>query len=177
MSRKADTIAKVAKETSKIVDGKLEQCTAKSKSTGNRCNRRPQPGQSVCYFHGANGGRPIEHGMYSKQLPKDVAEIRTQLLNNEKELLDTKPIIATLKARLDKADKLGINDLADIADKLTKIIERYHKVDIATKQGIPKENVSILINRIIHILTLELGTDQASKVIEKIRSSKNEIIP
>jgi hypothetical protein len=35
-----------------------KRCTAKSRQTGEQCRRWASPGFSVCYFHGARGGRP-----------------------------------------------------------------------------------------------------------------------
>lgn len=44
------------------------RCTAKSKTTGNRCTKTVVPGRAVCRYHGGLGGRPIKHGRYSKSL-------------------------------------------------------------------------------------------------------------
>ena len=48
----------------------MPQCTAKAKSTGQRCGRDAVTGYNVCYVHGANpknrGGGQIKHGLYAK---------------------------------------------------------------------------------------------------------------
>jgi hypothetical protein len=46
------------------------QCTATSKTTGERCKQQALPGHSVCHYHGARGGAPtgnlngLVHGAY-----------------------------------------------------------------------------------------------------------------
>ena len=47
------------------------RCTAKAKSSGERCKKWANNGWNVCRFHGAGskskpGGRPIEHGRYAE---------------------------------------------------------------------------------------------------------------
>lgn len=49
------------------------QCTATSKRTLNRCRAPAVTGWKVCRFHGARGGRPAIHGLYSK---RSIAERR-----------------------------------------------------------------------------------------------------
>lgn len=56
-----------------------QQCKAIAKSTGERCKNPAVKGYNVCRMHGAGspkkgraGGRPIEHGLYSKYLPSDI---------------------------------------------------------------------------------------------------------
>jgi len=52
------------------------QCTAKSKQTGQRCKRPASPGKTVCYYHGGAKGSgaqkknisAVKHGFYSSVL-------------------------------------------------------------------------------------------------------------
>jgi hypothetical protein len=47
-----------------------KQCKAKTR-LGDRCRRAATPGFDVCYMHGARGGRPVEHALYSRSVPPD----------------------------------------------------------------------------------------------------------
>ena len=44
-----------------------DRCTAKSKSTGKRCQKTKAPGKQQCLHHGGHplAGRPSKHGLYS----------------------------------------------------------------------------------------------------------------
>ena len=45
-----------------LLFGESAQCRATSRRTGERCRRRTSRTSSVCYFHGAGGGRPRADG-------------------------------------------------------------------------------------------------------------------
>ena len=53
------------------------QCTAMSKTTGERCRQPAVPGSSVCHYHGAGGGAPrgnlnrLVHGAYAARVLDD----------------------------------------------------------------------------------------------------------
>lgn len=67
-----------------IAEGRVAQCTAISKKTGERCSRAARKGYAVCSAHGAGtskreklgirraAGRPIIHGLYSKKLTPEL---------------------------------------------------------------------------------------------------------
>ena len=155
-----------------------KQCKAKSKRSGNQCNNQAMYNKNVCRMHGGKAGRPPTHGLTSKELPAKVAEQRKVLLDNKEQLLDLEPLIATLKAKLDdKQDTIDLELLSKVIDTTSKVIERHHKIEAVLKQGIPKEQVSMLINRIVLILNEHLGHEEAKKIIEKIRQANNAVIP
>ena len=68
-----------------IAEGRAKQCTAHTKS-GKQCARVARDGYDVCSSHGAGTtkreienvrrkpGRPIETGLYARELPVDLAE-------------------------------------------------------------------------------------------------------
>ena len=59
----------------------VKRCTAMSKQRGQRCKQKCVVGYDVCYYHGAGGGRPLIHGMYSVKGTQTVQErIRLTLL-------------------------------------------------------------------------------------------------
>ncbi len=62
------------------------RCTAKAKSTGNRCGSPAVKGWNVCRMHGARGGAPegkrngnYRHGARTKEMMADMAVM--QVLN------------------------------------------------------------------------------------------------
>jgi len=69
-----------------VARGRSQQCKAKAKSTGRRCENPVTPGYAVCRFHGANpknkGGNPniAEHNKrHSAKIKKQAAERRAQI--------------------------------------------------------------------------------------------------
>ena len=57
------------------------RCTATSKRTGEPCKAPAVRGWTVCRFHGARGGAPKKHGLYTKQAIADrrlIAELMRQ---------------------------------------------------------------------------------------------------
>lgn len=74
----------------------MAQCTARSKTTGERCKRLAVTGSTVCRVHGAGGGAPVKHGRYSKYLPKQLATRYKQMLR-ERSLLDGTDHLALLE--------------------------------------------------------------------------------
>lgn len=87
----------------------MSQCTATSKTTGQRCRRAAMRGKTVCYMHGgktpAGMASPhFRHGRYSKVLPDRLAGRYQQALQDP-ELLALRDEIALVDAR--KAELLG----------------------------------------------------------------------
>jgi hypothetical protein len=64
------------------------RCTAKSKTTGERCRQAAMPGCNVCYYHGGRGGAPkgnlnhLIHGAYvNRTLSEEEQRIRSAFLD------------------------------------------------------------------------------------------------
>lgn len=81
-----------------------QQCTAKSKQTGERCKLPPTPGRNVCRFHGGKtlqglAAPGLKHGRYSKYLPARLLEIYQESKDNP-DLLDLSGDISLVDARL-----------------------------------------------------------------------------
>lgn len=68
-----------------------------------RCKNEAEPGYTVCYFHGAGGGRPIVHGRYSKSMGKLRQAYETALADPE--LLNLNEQIAALDAVVQKCQQ------------------------------------------------------------------------
>ena len=64
------------------------QCTAKSKQTGERCKRPATPGMKVCYYHGGAKGtgapkgntNTVKHGFYSNALTGEERDTYHELI-------------------------------------------------------------------------------------------------
>jgi len=80
-------------------------CSARAKSTGNRCRAWAVRGERVCRVHGAGGGRPITHGRYSTALRAVGDAWRDELGSRVVAILrlggDVKGDLALLEAFLD----------------------------------------------------------------------------
>lgn len=80
------------------------RCHAKSKRTGQQCQRPAMKGREVCYHHGGKSLRGIasktfKHGKYSKSIPERLAARYQESLTDE-ELLSIRDDIALVSARL-----------------------------------------------------------------------------
>ena len=82
-----------------------QQCTARSRRTGKRCEAWRVKGSSVCYHHGGATPRGVEagafrHGRYSKSLPDRLASTYQNALTDEQrhELRDE---LAVSRAKVD----------------------------------------------------------------------------
>ena len=82
----------------------MTPCTARSKRTGQPCQRPAMHGKTVCYHHGGKTPRghalpQTTHGRYSKDLPTRLAA-RYQASQTDPDLLNLNAEIALMDARL-----------------------------------------------------------------------------
>lgn len=93
----------------------MAQCTAKSKSTGERCKRPAVKGMTVCRYHG--GKTPVGiaapgfvHGRRSKHMPSRLLELYSEALQDPEQLALTDDIalvdtrISELLRRIDSGE-------------------------------------------------------------------------
>lgn len=127
----------------------MAQCTAKAKSTGERCRRRAVTGYTVCQVHGAGsplqgrpGGRPIEArtgGRYSKYLPARLVS-RFEEMTRDAELLAMRDDIALVDARI--ADLMARVDTGEAGKWWSEMRASYGALSDALRR---KDNESIAI--------------------------------
>ena len=143
----------------------MPQCTAKCKSTGERCRRKAVTGYNVCTVHGVGSpkrvaqgirnrpGQPIKTGKSSKYFKEEVLEkIEDFRKDEDLEKLDFE--IAYLKSLLPRIEDMGEMDLSE-ADKvmmLEKILtsifknmEGREKIIDARRYSIGVEKLKLLI--------------------------------
>ena len=144
-----------------------QQCTAKAKSTGERCQRWAVAGSNVCRLHGSGGdrsraGRPkgypksgggpppkgnhnaLKHGAYSaRMLPEEQDRYEAIKARFEKELGSTD---------LSAADERLIHQLAAVSAKF----------DVALEKGAPPDALTHL-SRLVMDHLRELKATRASK--------------
>lgn len=82
----------------------MPRCKAKSKQTGEQCQKNAVPGYEVCRYHGGATPRGVasanfKHGRYSKYLPKGMLETYQQSLQDAN-LLSLKEEIALIDSRM-----------------------------------------------------------------------------
>lgn len=99
----------------------MNQCTAKSKQSGKRCERAAMHGSNVCYMHGGKSLKGVaspsyKHGKYSTYMPERLRE-RYQEAIADPALLELDHEIALVDSRL--ADLLQRVDTGE-AGKLWK---------------------------------------------------------
>lgn len=111
-----------------------KQCKAKTR-LGDRCRRAATPGFDVCYMHGARGGRPITHALYSKSVPPEWKE-RYEYFKTDPNYLSLKAEIALAQTNMDRflhklIDKTFTSDdrvhLMAHLDQIGKLKEKENK--------------------------------------------------
>ena len=147
------------------------QCTAKSKQTGERCKAPAVRGKDKCRMHG--GATPVKTGLYSKYAKTFLAD-RIEELKDDPALTDLREHIAFMTALL--MDRLEANSqlteetaqgLITIAEKLTKAIERWHKLTYGEKFVLQVEQVQVLVEQIVHIIREEIDDPTAVERVAK----------
>lgn len=126
----------------------MAQCSATSKRTGKRCRGQAVAGSSVCRMHGAKGGAPVLHGIYSKHAPAKIAA-RLQELNEDPELVGSRRHLALLESFiLDRLPKLDAPSSEAVLDAVrlqfrgfTEVVDMFEAAigplaDDGTKQGL-----------------------------------------
>lgn len=160
-----------------------KQCKAKSKRSGERCERWARSGYDVCMMHGAGtkkkpGGAPIKTGLHSKVLKKKLSGKVKKHLKDEKTLLDIKGIIAFKKVlleelvskRLKKGKKLNIatiNNATQILTSITTDIEKYEKIEHGEKH-----TFSVTVLQQAMVIIVQVIDDNVSSEKEKNRIFK-----
>lgn len=148
----------------------MAQCTAKSKRTGERCKANAVTGSDKCYHHG--GATPVKHGLYSKYSKAKLAGLVNELKDNPA-LTDIKEHVALMFALLlkkletmqDEISDDDIHNLSNLAEKTTKAIERWYKVNYGVKYILQVEQVQVLVNQVVHIIREEVGDESIVKRI------------
>ena len=98
----------------------VKQCTATSKHSGKRCKNKCVLGYDVCHYHGARGGRPLIHGVYSKKLVKTFFEAHNEYVAEMNAIS-----ILTSDTRAEMWKMVENEDLS--ADKARNIVSRHTK--------------------------------------------------
>lgn len=120
-----------------MTTGQAQQCTAKSKRTGERCKANAVTGKNVCYHH---GGRSLsgtlaprfKTGKYSKFLPTKLAANYAAALADP-EWLALKDEIALTEARLSEAlEKLTAGETPAL---LSELESAYGRLRVAIDSG------------------------------------------
>ena len=138
----------------------MPQCIARSKRTGERCRNKAVHGYNVCRLHGAKGGRPVKHGMYSNKVNTSLAETYQHLIEETDNLSDLNEDIALLRAMMieelkkepdneeEKRQQIGMS-LRFMKD-IRNTIEL--KEDIESKYMVSIETVQVFLNQLLFVL-------------------------
>ena len=116
------------------------QCTAKTKTTGQRCKAPAVTGSTKCRMHGGKTPRGVDSphlktGLYSKYLPAQIGDkVQTFLEADPLELLSELALLRALLAEyISRFDGINpsaqdITILADLAERVGKFSERINKM-------------------------------------------------
>lgn len=106
------------------------QCTAHAKNSGDRCKRTPEPGFTVCRYHG--GLTPIGtahpsyvHGRYSRHMPAAVKARYEQFLADPT-LTHLRPEIALVAQQLeDMLERLNAGESTKLWEKCIELLDDH----------------------------------------------------
>jgi hypothetical protein len=143
----------------------MVQCTAKSKNSGERCRRQASAGKEVCIMHGANGGRPVTHGLYSKVIKESLRE-KLQAAEQMESPLDATQELALTRSLL--------------TDFLERVTESGYELTSEANSHILfiVESVSKQIDRIIKQRNeTALTTAEVKAIKAGMESLVNEFVP
>ena len=139
------------------------QCTAKSLSTGKRCEKTPSKGKRVCRSHGASGGRPPIHGGRSKPalLAMDIATKAREIRQNPK-LLDLDYEISELVAWYQQYKEANGQDpdheeIRAYLMGIASVKERAHKMRYGEKYVITVEHIVLLAAQFADMVNRRTG--------------------
>jgi len=156
---------------------KIQKCTAKSKRTGVQCKAQAVNGKDKCYHHG--GATPVKHGLYSKYAKTQLAGLITELRDNP-DLTNIKEHVAFMFAlllkKLENMQEIftdeDLTQLATLSEKITKAIERWHKITFGEKYVLQVEEVQTIINQMTVIIKQEV---KDPVVIERLSQRLQEV--
>jgi len=145
------------------------RCTAKSKTTGERCRQPRHEGFKVCYWHGGPGAKKsLKHGLRSKSnfptLEDAIAKHREdqkELKSVDREIAVARSLQDTMLSKIRKRIESQIEDPADLKafiEEKTQEIERLVRIAGAMQKGekIPKADMDFFLKR----RTIEEVTEQ-----------------
>ena len=139
----------------------MNQCTATSKRTGERCKARAVTGRSVCYHHGGKTPRgtalpQTTHGRYSQDLPTQLAD-RYQAAQADPDLLSLRDEIALMSTRIgellstitagQRTDEAQATweAISLLIDQRRKLAEAERKRLVDMQQMITAEQAAVLV--------------------------------
>lgn len=145
---------------------KAQRCTARAKSTQQRCWFPAVKGKDKCRYHG--GLTPIKHGLYSKYAHKALADLIAENLQHP-DLLDIRQRIATLdaltqdflrvvaaagdKAVLTPAER---ESLARLLEKSTAAVAKLSEVEEGLKLVVRVDTFQAFVVQVQGVLQNEL---------------------
>lgn len=138
------------------------QCKAKSKRTGERCQKWAVEGYEVCYWHGANpnnrGGAPkgnknaLKHGLYENV-------IRARLTPEEQEIFDAIPTDAELA-----------NELRILRFKLLRLLEPVEREMLGQSNQI----VTLEVDEVTKAYAIEKLVDGIRKLVKDMQGTEDD---
>lgn len=139
------------------------QCKAKSKRSGQQCQRHAMIGKTVCHMHGGKtrGGMAspvLKHGRYSKFLPTHLME-RYQESLNDSDLLSLREEIALIDARLSELLAGGVPDwdvMVPLTEQRRKLVDTERRRLVDMQQMITTEQAMLLVSALTSILREEV---------------------
>lgn len=158
-----------------------QQCTAKAKSTGARCNNPAVSGSNVCRLHGGKTPRGIaspnySHGRYSRYTRANISEKLDRLLADP-DILQLHDEIRLVTLRIDeKLDRLETIDSREVHETIKAQVKRARMAYKSEAYGALEDALDTLEDiadqRILHYMTdedIRKDLDARRKLIETQR--------
>mgnify|MGYP001562644376 CR=1 FL=1 len=142
-----------------------------------RCRLRVVPGYRVCRFHGANpanhGGHPVVTGKYSKFTPQHLAVMIEEYRNDPRwaNLLEEISVLRALlsdylnRHQEDTYDEDVQRHVANVADKISQLVERKHKIDYGEQYTLNIYAIQAYAARIADVINTRIVDENLRSLI------------
>ena len=147
----------------------MSRCTAKSKRTGEQCQRPACKGKRVCYHHGGapGSGRPIVTGRYSHFFAPDDHEGRAayEAFRDDPHLEELANEVAILRAKFSQYQKRNSKAIdgrtvavfLSFLDGIGKLVEKRHKIKYGEQVTITVREWEALSTRVLEMVRETYG--------------------
>lgn len=150
-----------------------KQCTATAKRTGRRCRNPAVTGYDVCRLHGAGtpkagrrGGRPVEHGRYSRMTHERLGALIDELAGDP-DPLDIYPELAAARAIF--------TDFVNRYDQWTEALLAWHG-SFSEKENPKPRKVLDLSDAIRHLDTIARIAQREKKLRLENAISRRDLL-
>lgn len=135
-------------------------------------------GEGRCRYHGGRGGGEITHGLYAKEISDQIKAKYEDAKNTDIESMadELAMMRATVKNAVEKMEDSEIAEHApkiiDMLDKVSRNVERLHKILYGEKHTVRIEEIDVIVGVIIKTVDEVYDeTDTSEELLDELESA------